>query len=236
MIMRLQKYLAQCGVASRRKSETLIEEGKVTVNNEIVDTLGAKINTEIDIVKVNNKVVRPEEQKVYIMLNKPEGYISTVKDEKERKKVIDLIDVKERIFPIGRLDYNTSGLLLLTNDGEIYNSIMHPSREIVKTYIAKVKGIFTEEEMKNFQIGVDIGDYITAPSKIRILKVYKNESLVEIKIHEGKNRQVRRMCEKFNHKVIELQRISLGEIKLGTLPKGEWRYLNEKELDYLFKL
>lgn len=236
MIMRLQKYLAQCGVASRRKSEALIEEGKVTVNNEIVDTLGAKINTEIDIVKVNDKVVRPEEQKVYIMLNKPEGYISTVKDEKGRKKVIDLIDVKERIFPIGRLDYNTSGLLLLTNDGEIYNSIMHPSREIVKTYIAKVKGIFTEEEMKNFQIGVDIGDYITAPSNIRILKVYKNESLVEIKIHEGKNRQVRRMCEKFNHKVIELQRISLGEIKLGNLPKGEWRYLNEKELDYLFKL
>lgn len=236
MIMRLQKYLAQCGVASRRKSEALIEEGKVTVNNEIVNTLGAKINTEIDVVKVNNKVLKPEEKKLYIMLNKPEGYISTVKDEKERKKVIDLIDVKERIFPIGRLDYNTSGLLLLTNDGEIYNSIMHPSREIVKTYIAKVKGTFTQEEIKEFEKGVDIGDYITAPSKIKTIKNYKNESIVEIKIHEGKNRQVRRMCEKFNHKVIELQRISLGKIKLGTLPKGEWRYLNEKELDYLFKL
>ncbi len=236
MIMRLQKYLAQCGVASRRKSEALIEEGKVTVNDEIVDTLGAKINTEIDVVKVNDKVVRPEEKKVYIILNKPEGYISTVKDERGRKKVIDLIDVKERIFPIGRLDYNTSGLLLLTNDGEIYNSIMHPSREIVKTYIAKVKGIFTEEEMKSFQRGVDIGDYITAPSKIQNIKVYKNESIVEIKIHEGKNRQVRRMCEKFNHKVIELQRISLGEIKLGDLPKGQWRHLNKEELEYLFKL
>jgi len=234
--MRLQKYLAQCGVASRRKSEALIEEGKVTVNDEIVDTLGAKINTEIDVVKVNDKVVRPEEKKVYIILNKPEGYISTVKDERGRKKVIDLIDVKERIFPIGRLDYNTSGLLLLTNDGEIYNSIMHPSREIVKTYIAKVKGIFTEEEMKSFQRGVDIGDYITAPSKIQNIKVYKNESIVEIKIHEGKNRQVRRMCEKFNHKVIELQRISLGEIKLGDLPKGQWRHLNKEELEYLFKL
>ncbi|WP_040211813.1 pseudouridine synthase [Clostridium polynesiense] len=236
MIMRLQKYLAQCGVASRRKSEELILQGRVYVNDMLIKDLGVKIDSDNDEVKVNNTIVKPEENKVYIMLNKPEGYITTLKDEKNRKKVVDLIRIKERIFPVGRLDYNTSGLLILTNDGEIYNNIMHPSREIEKTYMARVKGIFTRKELQKFERGVDIGGYITAPAKIKVIKLFDNDSLVEIKIHEGKNRQIRRMCEKLNHKVLELQRISLGEIELGDLPKGSWRHLNKKELEYIFSL
>lgn len=233
MEIRLQKYLAECGVASRRKSEELITLGKVTVNGEVVKTLGAKVNPDSDIVKVDNKAVSIEARKLYIMLNKPEGYITSLKDERDRKVVVDLIDVRERIFPIGRLDYNTSGLLLLTNDGDVYNKIMHPRNEIVKTYIATVRGIFTEKEMASFRKGVDIGDYITAPSEIKTISISGGNSTVEIKIHEGRNRQVRRMCERFNHKVITLKRISLGNLQINDLPKGQWRLLTDEEIRYL---
>ncbi len=237
---RLQKYMARCGVASRRKCEELILSGKVKVNNKIVNELGVKINSEVDIVSYEGTVIRPEEKKVYIMLNKPEGYITSVKDEKGRKTILDLVKVNERIYPIGRLDYDSSGLILLTNDGEIYNKIIHPRVKVGKKYIVLCKGEFTKDELTRFEKGIDIGGYITAKSKINIIDKEKNNdginTLVEIIIHEGKNRQIRRMCEALNHKVISLKRIAIGDIKLGYLKKGEWRNLTDDELKYLNSL
>lgn len=233
MSERLQKYMARCGIASRRKCEEIILSGAVCVNGEKIFELGTKVDDEKDIVTVNGKIIKLEEKKVYIMLNKPEGIITSNNDEKNRKTVIDIVDVEERIYPIGRLDYDTSGLLLLTNDGDIYNRIIHPRKNIDKIYIAKVNGIFSEEEMSKFSTGVDIGDYITSDAKIKVLEKYKNSCLVEISIHEGKNRQVRKMCSVFNHEVLTLQRISVGELSLGNLKNGNWRYLTDSEIEYL---
>lgn len=233
---RLQKYMAYCGVASRRKCEEYILQGKVKVNNLKVDSLGTKVDPEIDIVEFEGKIINKEERKVYIMLNKPLKYVTTVKDERGRKTVLDLINVKERIYPIGRLDYMTSGLLLLTNDGDVYNNIMHPRVNVVKTYIAKVKGIPTEDEINRFQSGVDIGGYITATSSFRVLKKKDNITDVEIQIHEGKNRQIRKMCDVINHPVIELRRVSIGRISLGNLKYGSYRNLTDEEIKYLKEL
>ncbi|MEW9093853.1 MAG: pseudouridine synthase [Clostridiaceae bacterium] len=229
---RLQKFMARCGVASRRKCEEIILKGKVKVNGRIIDELGYKVSDK-DTIEVEGLIIKPEERKVYILLNKPEGYICTVKDEKGRKTVLDLVKVDERIYPIGRLDYDTSGLLLLTNDGEVYNNIMHPRVEKKKTYIALIKGIPTREEIERFKGGLDIGGYITAPAKIEIISVDSGNAKVSITIHEGKNRQIRRMCEKISHPVIKLKRVSIGKIELGNLKKGDWRFLNKEEVDYL---
>ena len=233
--------MARCGIASRRKCEEIILSGKVKVNDKIINELGVKINSEVDIVSYEGKIIKPEEKKVYIMLNKPEGYITSVKDEKGRKTILDLVKVNERIYPIGRLDYDSSGLILLTNDGEIYNKIIHPRVKVEKKYIVLCKGEFTKDDLIKFENGVDIGGYITAKSKIEILDKEKGKNnsintLVEITIHEGKNRQIRRMCEALGHDVISLKRISIGEIKLGYLKKGQWRNLTENELRYLNSL
>ncbi|MFU7514662.1 pseudouridine synthase [Clostridium sp. HCS.1] len=241
MVERLQKYMARCGVASRRKCEEIILSGKVKVNNKLVNELGVKINSEIDIVSYEGKIIKPEEKKLYIMLNKPEGYITSVKDEKGRKTILDLVKVDERIYPIGRLDYDSSGLILLTNDGDIYNKIIHPRVKIGKKYIVLCKGEFSKEELIRFENGIDIGGYVTAKAKIEILDKEKGKNnsintLVEITIHEGKNRQIRRMCEALGHPVISLKRISIGDLKLGYLKKGEWRNLTENELKYLNSL
>lgn len=233
---RLQKYMAICGVASRRKCEELILQNAVKVNGIVINTLGSKVNPECDIVEVNNKVIKPEENKVYIMLNKPEGYVTTNSDEKGRKTILDIVKVKERIYPIGRLDYDSSGLLLLTNDGNIYNKIIHPRVNIDKQYIAVVKGIFTNDELIKFRTGVNIGDYVTADAKINIIEKYRNKCKVKISIHEGKNRQIRRMCSVLGHEVISLQRISVGDISLGKLEKGSFRNLTKEELNYLNSL
>lgn len=233
---RLQKYMASCGVASRRKCEELILNGRVTVNGNIITELGTKVIPNKDIVKFDGKLISKEENKVYIILNKPEGYITSLKDEKGRKTILDLVNIKERIFPIGRLDYDSSGLLLLTNDGEIYNKIIHPRVKLDKKYIAVVNGRFTEKEMETFKNGVDIGGYITATSNIREISFENNLSTVEITIHEGKNRQIRKMCSSFNHNVISLKRVAIGKIKLGYLKKGEFRNLTKEELDYINSL
>ncbi len=239
---RLQKYMARCGVASRRKCEEIILEGKVKVNDKIVTELGVKINYEIDKVFYNGKIITPEENKVYIMLNKPEGYITSVKDEKGRKTILDIVKVNERIYPIGRLDYDSSGLILLTNDGDIYNKIIHPRVEVQKRYIALCKGIFSNEEIKRFENGVDIGGYITADAKLKVIDKEKDKrtnefnSLVEIIIHEGKNRQIRKMCSALGHEVISLKRVAIGDIKLGYLKRGEWRNLTKEELNYINSL
>lgn len=239
---RLQKYMARCGVASRRKCEEIILNSKVKVNDNIVNELGVKIDPSKDKVFYNGKRILPEENKLYIMLNKPEGYITSVKDEKGRKTILDLVKVDERIYPIGRLDYDSSGLILLTNDGDIYNKIIHPRVEVEKKYIALCKGIFSDEEVKKFENGIDIGGYITANAKMRIIDKEKDKktnavnSLVEIIIHEGKNRQIRKMCSALGHEVITLKRISIGDIKLGYLKRGEWRNLTKEELNYINSL
>lgn len=233
---RLQKYMARCGIASRRKCESIITDGKVSVNGKIVYSLGSKIDPNKDKVTVNGKVIKPEDTKKYIMLNKPEGYVTTNSDEKGRKTVLDLIDVNERIYPIGRLDYDSSGLLLLTNDGDIYNKIIHPRVKLNKKYIVKVKGIFTTDEIKHFESGVDIGGYITADAKINTIRKFKDSSEVCVIIHEGKNRQIRKMCSKLGHDVIALKRVAIGNLKLGNLEKGKWRELSLEELNYINSL
>ncbi|SKA76681.1 23S rRNA pseudouridine2605 synthase [Clostridium sp. USBA 49] len=233
MLERLQKYMAECGIASRRKCEEIIISGRVKVNDKIITQLGYKIDRKKDIIAIDGKIIKPEQKKIYIALNKPTGYLSTVKDDRGRKTILDLVKTKERIYPIGRLDYDTSGLILLTNDGEIYNKIIHPRQIIKKTYIAKLKGIPTNLEINKFKNGIDIGGYITATADFRLINILGENCEVEIKIHEGKNRQIRRMCEKINHQVISLKRISIGEIKLGNLELGKFRNLTQEEIQYL---
>lgn len=230
---RLQKYMAACGVASRRKCEEVILEGRVKVNGAIVSELGYKIDPEKDEVFVDGKKIKKEERKVYIALNKPEGYVCTVKDEKGRETILDLVKVEERIYPIGRLDYDTSGLILLTNDGDVYNKIIHPREEKNKVYIALIKGILSKKQIEMFEKGIDIGGYITAPAKLKVLETFSDATEVEITIHEGKNRQIRRMCDAIGHSVISLQRIQVGDIKLKDLHKGKWRFLSDEEITYI---
>ena len=235
---RLQKYMASCGIASRRKCEELILLGKVKVNGNIIEELGFKVNPLEDIVEHDGRVITKEERKVYIMPNKPEDVITSVKDEKDRKTVIDIVKVNERIFPIGRLDYDSSGLILLTNDGELYNKIIHPRVELDKKYVAVVKGEVSLDDKEKFESGIDIGGYITAPAKLKMLEYShrKDLSTIEVCIHEGKNRQIRKMCSAINHEVMSLKRVSIGNIRLGQLKKGEYRYLNDEEMKYLMSL
>ena len=233
MLIRLQKYLAEAQVASRRKSEEIILAGRVSVNDKIVTELGTKVESEVDIVKVDGKIVEICEKMLYILLNKPEGCVTTVKDQFDRKSVLDYVsNVKERIYPVGRLDYDTSGLLILTNDGELTYKLTHPKHNVDKTYIADVDREPSVEDMKRFESGIIIDGRKTAPAKIKIIKKGKLTSL-EIKIHEGRNRQVRKMCAAINCNVVKLKRIALGNIELGALEKGKYRELNEKEINYL---
>lgn len=233
---RLQKYMASCGIASRRKCEEIILAGKVKVNGELVRELGIKVDPLKDKVEYDGSIITKEEKKVYIILNKPEGYISSVQDEKGRDTILDIVKVEERIYPIGRLDYDSSGLLLLTNDGEIYNKVIHPREELKKTYIAVVKGEVTNKDIDAFKRGIDIGGYVTAPAELKVISYDKGISTIEIGIHEGKNRQIRKMCAALNHDVLSLKRISIGELKLGYLKRGEWRELKAEEINYLINL
>ena len=231
--IRLQKYLAECGIASRRKAEEYIQEGKVQVNGKAVTELGVKINPEKDIVYFNNKKVAKQNENIYILLNKPIGYVTTTKDQFNRETVLDLIKgINKRIVPVGRLDMYTSGALILTNDGDFTYKVTHPSHEITKTYIATLKGIITNEEIEKLRNGVEIEDYITRPAKVKILKTdtEKNISRIEITIHEGKNRQVRKMCEAIGRNVMALHRSKIGNIGVKDLKIGEWRYLSQKEI------
>lgn len=235
--MRLQKYMAKSGVASRRKSEKMIEEGLVKVNGKIVTHQGMEIDPKLDIVKVNEKTIKLEENKVYIMMNKPLGYVTTMDDEKDRKIIMDLIeDVEERIYPVGRLDMDTSGLILLTNDGNVTNKITHPRNQVVKKYIAIVEGTPNKLELTKFRKGLMIEGKRTSPATIKIVKNYETESILEIEINEGRNRQIRKMCEAINHPIKKLKRVSIGEIQLGGLQFGEWRYLDDEEMKYILSL
>ncbi|WP_244835391.1 pseudouridine synthase [Clostridium sp. BJN0001] len=233
---RLQKFMAECGVASRRKCEEYILQGTVYVNGEKIDKLGTKVNPENDKVEFNGNVLKKEEKKVYIMLNKPEGYITSVKDEKDRLTILDIVKCSERIYPVGRLDYDSSGLVLLTNDGSIYNKIIHPREKLIKKYIAVVKGKVTDKDIEHLKKGVDIGGYITSDADATIISIDGDISTVEIDIHEGKNRQIRRMFASLNYEVISLKRIAIGHLKLGYLKKGGYRELNDIEMNYIRNL
>lgn len=235
--VRLQKLLAQAGVASRRASEKLILEGKVWVNGKKITQLGTKVDPENDIITVNGKEIKLCEKKIYILLNKPSGYVSTVKDPQGRKTVIDLLDnVKERVYPVGRLDYDTEGLLLLTNDGDFTYALTHPKFQIEKTYIALVKGIPDHEDLQRLQQGIKLSDGLTAPAKANILRRFSGQAEVQLTIHEGRNRQVRRMLEAVGHPVIKLKRIAIGNLTLGKLPLGKYRYLTPQEVRALLAL
>lgn len=234
--VRLQKFLASCGIASRRKCEELILAGKVEVNGKVVNELGTKVNIQKDEVKYNGKIIKPEEEKIYILLNKPIGYVTTVKEQFGRDKVTDLVKQNKRIVPVGRLDMYTSGALILTNDGELVNKLTHPKNEINKTYNVTVAGIVTEQDIENLKSGVEIDNsYITKLAKVKILKIdnEKNISRVQITIHEGKNRQIRKMCQAINKRVLALHRSKIGNIEVRDLKLGTWRYLTKKEVNEL---
>lgn len=239
--IRLQKYLADCGVASRRKAEELILQGKVAVNGEIITELGTKIEPNKDIVTYQGKKVETSHEYVYILLNKPIGYVTTAKDQFNRDSVLDLVKTNKRLVPVGRLDMYTSGALILTNDGDFVYKVTHPKHEIDKTYTVTIHGIVKNEEVEQLRKGVEIegaGEkYLTKPARVKILKTdeEKNQSRLEITIYEGKNRQVRKMCEAVGHKVLALHRSKIAGIGVKDIPLGKWRYLKEGEIKKILK-
>ena len=232
---RLQKYLATQGVCSRRKAEEYILNGDVQVNGKVITELGTKINPETDEIVFKGNKVKKVGKKVYILLNKPIGYVTTTKDQFDRNTVLDLIKVKEKILPVGRLDMYTSGALILTNDGEFIYRVTHPKYEIEKTYNVTVKGIVSKEDVEALEQGVKIEDYISGKAKVKILKIDKEKdvSKIEITIHEGKNREVRKMCNAIDKKVLALHRSKIENLSVKNLKIGEWRYITNKELESL---
>lgn len=231
--LRLQKFLANAGVCSRRKAEEYILDGKVKVNGKVVNELGRKVNPDKDEIIFESKIIRLQNNMVYILLNKPIGYVTTVKEQFNRPTVIDLLNgVKEKVLPVGRLDMYTSGALILTNDGDFIYQVTHPKYEIEKTYQATVKGIVTKEDIKKLENGVEIDDYISGKAKVKILKIDKenNISRLKITIHEGKNREVRKMCSAIGKNVIALHRSKIENIDLKDLKIGQWRYLTSNEV------
>ncbi|CCY28887.1 MAG: pseudouridine synthase [Candidatus Faecisoma sp.] len=231
---RLQKVIANSGYCSRRKAEELIKNGKVMVNGKKIEELGFKVDGN-DIITVENKILK-KENKEYILLYKPRGVVTTTSDEKGRKTVLDLIETNKRLYPVGRLDYDTSGLLLLTNDGELTNILIHPKNEIDKVYIAKINGIMNGFEIKTLEKGVLIDGKKTAPCKVKVRKKEKDSSIIELTIHEGKNHQVKKMFETIGFKVLKLKREKLAFLNLSGLKPGEYRYLSIKEVKMLYSL
>lgn len=227
---RLQKFLAHAGVASRRAAEDIIKQGRVLVNDTVITNMGYLVS-EHDVVKVDGKLIENEEDKLYIALNKPVGYVTTSKDQFGRRTVLDLVKpLDKRVYPVGRLDYDTSGLLLLTNDGDLTYWLTHPKHEIDKVYEALIKGVPSMDELTRFEKGLEIEDYVTSPARIEMMGTEKGNALVHITIHEGKNRQVRKMCNAIGHSVLTLRRVSLGPITLNALPEGKWRKLTAEEV------
>lgn len=228
--VRLQKYMAECGIASRRASEKIIEAQRVTINGEVA-VLGCKVDPEADEIILDGEPVTKTDKLVYVVLNKPEGAVSTAKDTHGRPTVLDCIDgVTARVFPVGRLDMDVEGVLLLTNDGELANRLMHPSYEVDKVYVARVRGQVEGEAVARLEAGVELDDGMTAPAKVVILNANPNHSTIELTIHEGRKREVKRMCAAVGHPVERLHRIAFGNIRAGGLRPGEWRYLNPREV------
>ena len=234
-IVRLQKYIAMSGLASRRGAEAMIDEGRVKVNGKLVLQQGVKVEIGCDNVEVDGKSVKLKDKKYYIILNKPSGYVSTVKDQFERPTVVDLIkdEIGTRIFPVGRLDYETEGLLIMTNDGDFTYKITHPKFLVDKTYIATIKGGISVSDLNKLRRGIRVEDYVTSPAEAEILDAVDGHTMIQITIHEGKNRQVRKMFETLGYTVKALQRIKIGNVELGNLPLGRWRHLTSHEINCL---
>ena len=233
--LRLQKFMSECGVCSRRKAEELILNSKVKVNGKIAN-LGDKVHPYKDKVEVQGKLIKRKKEKRYIMLHKPRGFVTTMSDEMGRKDITMLIeDIEERVYPVGRLDKNSEGLLLLTNDGEFANMMAHPKTHVPKTYRVTVRPPVTDEMLNSLINGVKLDDgYVTAPAEASIVQTEENRIVIMMTIFEGKNRQIRRMCEALGIELIRLKRIAIGEIRLGMLPQGKWRDLKEQEIRSLY--
>lgn len=231
---RLQKYIARCGAASRRAAEQMILDGRVMVNKSVVTELGTRVDFDNDKVFLDGQRLLPEKKLYYIMLNKPKGYLSTAEDDRGRRAVTELVtDLDARLYPVGRLDYDSEGLLFLTNDGDFTFRMTHPGHQVEKKYQVVVSGIPQYEDLQKLRKGVDIGDYVTAPAQVTLANEQERTAQLNITIREGKNRQVRRMCEAVGYPVLRLKRVNIGGVSLGNLPKGKWRHLTEAELTKL---
>lgn len=228
--MRLQKFIASCGIASRRKAEEFITHGRVAVNDVLITSQGYIVEAG-DSVKVDGQVISPEDKKIYILLNKPRSVVSSASDDKGRKTVLDCIEgVKERLYPVGRLDYGTTGLLILSNDGDFTKYMTHPSHNVEKTYIVEANADFDQYTINQLESGVDIGGYVTAPAKVSLEERTGKKNALRITISEGKNRQIRRMIEAMGLTVLSLHRIGIGNITDIKLKTGEWRHLTLDEI------
>ncbi len=231
--IRINKYIAQKGITSRRKADDLVSNGNVKINGITIRELGYRVMPG-DLVEVNGAILTGMEKKVYIALNKPLGYVTTVKDQYDRPTVMDVVtDINERLFPVGRLDYNTTGLLILTNDGDLAYRLTHPRHEIVKTYRALVSGYLSDGKIAKLRKGVDIGGFVTSEADVKLIRQMKNSTLVEIGIREGKNRQIRKMFRAVGCSVQQLERTAIGNIKLGRLLQGHYRKLKGDEIEYI---
>ena len=235
-IMRINKYIASAGICSRRKADDLVANGNVRINGVVVKEAGAQVG-EGDVVEGNGSVISAAHKNVYIAVNKPLGYITSMEDDRERATVADLVtDIPERLFPVGRLDYNTTGLLIMTNDGQLTYTLTHPKHEVYKTYVARVEGVISGSRLAKLRRGVDIGGFVTSPAKVKLVKQMPRYAVVEISIREGKNRQVRKMFAAVGNRVQELKRVSIGEIRLGRMKEGHYRKLTKEEIEYLRSL
>lgn len=236
--MRINKFLASCGIASRRNSEQYVLEGRVKVNGKVVTALSTEIREDKDVVTLDGKVVSLPKKHIYLMMNKPKGFICSVSDDRERKTIIDLLPEEfknKRVFPIGRLDYDSEGLLLLTTDGDLANRLMHPSGDVNKTYVCKVEGQVLEADIAKLRKGVELDGSLTKKAKIKLLEFDGKLSRYEITISEGRNRQIRRMFETINKEVVFLRRVAIGDLRLGGLYRGETRELKPEEIEYLMR-
>jgi 23S rRNA pseudouridine2605 synthase len=235
MLERLQKVLAKAGVASRRRAEELIRQGKVRVDGRIVTEMGTKVDPETQNIECEGVALVSREEKVYILLHKPTGYLSTVDDPQGRPIVTDLLkNIKERVYPVGRLDLNTEGALLLTNDGELSQKILHPSHEVNKTYVAKVKGVPGRKKLDALSKGIELEGRKTWPASIKVLKTEAQSTVIQIIIHEGRKRQVRKMFEAIGHPVLALKRTAYGQLELGGLGPGKYRFLTPPDIKFIF--
>ena len=233
--MRINQYIASAGVTSRRKADELVADGRVKVNGAVLTSPGYHVE-EGDIVEVDGVRITPAERKVYYLLNKPAGYVTSTADKEGRPLVTELVPDEVRVFPVGRLDLNTTGLLILTNDGELSNKLMHPSHEFSKRYLVRAQGIVTRAEAARLEKGIDIGGFVTSPADVHLLKHDRNSTIAEIVIHEGKNRQVRRMFKAIGHPVLELCRTGLGNLEIGRLAVGQCRKLSPAEVEHLKRI
>ncbi|MCK4338685.1 MAG: rRNA pseudouridine synthase [Candidatus Cloacimonetes bacterium] len=237
--MRINKFLAQAGLGSRRACEKFVLEGKIKINGKIITNLATDIDPEKDKITFEDKLLKTTQRKIYLILNKPSGYLVTSSDPFKRKTVLDLVPIfPERIFPIGRLDKSSCGLMILTNDGDLTNKIMHPKKKIPKVYLVKVKGILSQSQINKLRYGVILNDNRTLPAKVYIKSYNQSNDITKLRmiLYEGRNRQIRRMIKEIGNRVISLKRVQIGVIKLGRLPEGHWRFLKYKEIKHLYEM